>query len=143
PWVWALEAIPLYEAIGRVKVRAHWQSDVVAGWALGTALGWYAHSRDIPILVQVLPDGLAIGLHCRVQGRWRPQKRPTKRGMKISKPIAAAPRAAMRTAPAARSLAWPISSSCSRVMRSASVSMALLTASALMTSTMAKMIHSH
>ncbi|MDN5865267.1 MAG: phosphatase PAP2 family protein [Gammaproteobacteria bacterium] len=65
PWVWLLEAIPLYEAIGRVKVRAHWQSDVLVGWALGTALGWYAHSRKVPILIRVLPDGFAVGLQVR------------------------------------------------------------------------------
>jgi undecaprenyl-diphosphatase len=65
PWVWALEAIPLYESIGRVKRRAHWQTDVLAGWALGTALGWYAHSRKVPILIKVLPGGFAVGLHVR------------------------------------------------------------------------------
>lgn len=65
PWVWALEAIPLYESIARVKVHAHWQSDVLVGWALGTALGWYAHSRDVPILIKVLPGGFAVGLHVR------------------------------------------------------------------------------
>lgn len=65
PWVWALEAIPLYEAIGRVKVREHWQSDVLAGWALGTLVGWYAHSRDVPILIKALPGGFAVGWHVR------------------------------------------------------------------------------
>ena len=31
PWVWALEAIPLYEGVGRLKTQAHWQTDVLAG----------------------------------------------------------------------------------------------------------------
>jgi len=62
PWVWALEAIPLYEGIGRVKTQAHWQSDVLVGWAIGTALGWYAHSRKVPIWISVLPHGFAVGV---------------------------------------------------------------------------------
>ncbi|MGH8226120.1 MAG: phosphatase PAP2 family protein [Gammaproteobacteria bacterium] len=65
PWVYALEAIPLYESIARVKTREHWQTDVLAGWALGTALGFYAHSRKIPILIVILPHGFAVGLHVK------------------------------------------------------------------------------
>lgn len=65
PWVWSLEAIPLYLAVGRVKTREHWQSDVLAGWALGTVLGWYAHSRKVPIMLSILPRGFAVGLHAR------------------------------------------------------------------------------
>jgi len=65
PWVYGLEAIPLYDAIARVKVHGHWQSDVLAGWALGTATGWYAHSRKTPLLVEVLPDGVSVGLRTR------------------------------------------------------------------------------
>lgn len=62
PWVYALEAIPLYEAVGRVKTQEHWQTDVLAGWGIGTLLGYYAHSRNVPILVEVLPRGFAVGL---------------------------------------------------------------------------------
>ncbi len=65
PWVYGLEAIPLYDAIARVKVHGHWQSDVLAGWALGTATGWYAHSRKTPLMVEVLPDGVSVGLRTR------------------------------------------------------------------------------
>ncbi len=65
PWVYGLEAIPLYDAIARVKVHGHWQSDVLAGWALGTVAGWYAHSRKTPFLIQVLPDGFRVGLSQR------------------------------------------------------------------------------
>jgi membrane-associated phospholipid phosphatase len=36
PWVWALEILPLYDAFARLKSQAHWQTDVIAGWALGT-----------------------------------------------------------------------------------------------------------
>ena len=63
PWVWALEALPLYDSIARMKAWGHWQTDVLAGWALGTALGWYTHSRKIPLLITVLPHGFAVGLH--------------------------------------------------------------------------------
>lgn len=61
PWVWALELLPAYEAIARVKVHGHWQSDVLAGWALGAAAGYYAHSRDSPWALGVLPHGFTVG----------------------------------------------------------------------------------
>lgn len=62
PWLWSLEAIPLYLAVGRVKTREHWQTDVLAGWALGSVFGWYAHSRKVPIMIDILPHGFAVGL---------------------------------------------------------------------------------
>jgi len=34
-WIWALELLPLYDSIGRLKQHAHWQTDVLAGWVLG------------------------------------------------------------------------------------------------------------
>ena len=61
PAVWALELLPLYDAIARVKVRAHWQSDVLASFAIGTALGAYTHSRASSLSVGVLPRGVTIG----------------------------------------------------------------------------------
>jgi len=36
--------------------------DVLAGWAVGTRSGWYAHSRDVPIAIELLPHGVAVGL---------------------------------------------------------------------------------
>ena len=62
PAVYALSIIPLYVGIGRMKAQAHWQSDVVAGWALGGLSGWYAHERDQPLLLQVMPHGIYVGL---------------------------------------------------------------------------------
>jgi acid phosphatase family membrane protein YuiD len=62
PAVYALEILPLYDAIARVKVQAHWQTDVLAGFALGTLTGYYAHSRDNPLILGVLPHGFMIGL---------------------------------------------------------------------------------
>ena len=65
PAVYALELLPVYDAVARVKVRAHWQSDVLASFALGTAVGWYAHSRDHSLAVFVLPRGVSVGWHQR------------------------------------------------------------------------------
>jgi len=62
PAVYALSIIPLYVGIGRVKAQAHWQSDVVAGWAVGGLAGWYAHERDQPLVLQLMPHGIYIGL---------------------------------------------------------------------------------
>jgi membrane-associated phospholipid phosphatase len=63
PAVYALELLPLYDAVARVKVQAHWQSDVLAGFAIGTAAGYYAHTRSTPISVQLLPHGITVGWH--------------------------------------------------------------------------------
>jgi undecaprenyl-diphosphatase len=64
PWIWALELLPIYDGIGRLKQQAHWQSDVIAGWALGTGVGyWSVHRGDIPLSVQILPRGLSVGLY--------------------------------------------------------------------------------
>jgi membrane-associated phospholipid phosphatase len=62
PAAYALLLLPLYVGAGRIKNQAHWQTDVVAGWAVGGLSGWYAHSRDVPILIELLPHGVAIGL---------------------------------------------------------------------------------
>ena len=61
PAVWALAALPLYDGIARVKVNAHWQTDVLASMAIGAALGVYAHSRPVPISVSILPHGFTVG----------------------------------------------------------------------------------
>jgi len=62
PAVYALEALPLYDAIARVKAQAHWQTDVLAGFALGTASGYYAHHRDSPFVLSYMPHGIFVGL---------------------------------------------------------------------------------
>jgi hypothetical protein len=61
-WTVALEALPIYDAVARVKVHSHWETDVLAGFAIGTAGGYYAHSRDHPLILQVMPHGVAIGI---------------------------------------------------------------------------------
>ena len=65
PWIWALELLPLYDSIARLKSQAHWQTDVLAGWALGSAVGYWSASRKTPVFVQVLPRGVSIGLSKR------------------------------------------------------------------------------
>jgi membrane-associated phospholipid phosphatase len=65
PWVWALETLPVYDAIARLKSQAHWQTDVIAGWALGTAVGYWSTTRAVPLTVQILPGGLSVGFSKR------------------------------------------------------------------------------
>ena len=62
PAIYALELLPLYDSIARLKSQAHWQTDVLAGWGLGTLTGWYAHSRDNPLILSVLPHGFMVGI---------------------------------------------------------------------------------
>lgn len=62
PAVYGLLTIPAYVGVARMRNHAHWQSDVLAGWGLGAASGYYAYSRDVPILVSILPRGITVGL---------------------------------------------------------------------------------
>ena len=61
PATYALLLVPLYVGAGRIKNQAHWQTDVLAGWAVGGLSGWYAHSRETPILIELLPHGFEVG----------------------------------------------------------------------------------
>ncbi len=61
PAVYALLLLPIYVGEGRIKNQAHWQTDVLAAWAVGGAAGWYAHSRQVPLAVQVLPHSVTVG----------------------------------------------------------------------------------
>lgn len=65
PWIWSLEILPIYDGIARLKSQAHWQSDVIAGWALGTAVGYWSTIRPTPISVQILPRGISVGFYKR------------------------------------------------------------------------------
>jgi undecaprenyl-diphosphatase len=62
PAVYALELLPLYDSIARMKTQGHWQTDVLASFALGTAAGYYAHSRDSPFILGVMPHSVSIGI---------------------------------------------------------------------------------
>jgi membrane-associated phospholipid phosphatase len=62
PSIWALELLPLFDAVGRVKVHGHWQSDVLAGFALGTATGYFMQYRKrTPLVLGMLPHGFYVG----------------------------------------------------------------------------------
>ncbi len=63
PLTYALEALPVYDGIARMKVQAHWQSDVIAGYAIGTAAGWVMHRNpDTPYILRVMPHGIYVGI---------------------------------------------------------------------------------
>lgn len=62
PAVYALALLPAYDAVARVKVRGHWQSDVLAGAGIGMAWGIYAHRRKTPLIMGLLPGrGVMVG----------------------------------------------------------------------------------
>jgi undecaprenyl-diphosphatase len=63
PWVWALEILPAYDAMARVKNGAHWQTDVIAGWAVGTGFGYFAAKNKSPFFLTILPHSFMVGLH--------------------------------------------------------------------------------
>jgi hypothetical protein len=63
PWIWVLEVLPVYDALARLKHQDHWQSDTIVGFALGTAVGYWATKRETPVMVQILPRGLTIGFY--------------------------------------------------------------------------------
>jgi len=63
PLVYGLYALPAYDAVARLKSNAHWQSDVLAGFALGLVTGYYAHGRETPFAVGLLPHGMTLGFH--------------------------------------------------------------------------------
>jgi membrane-associated phospholipid phosphatase len=51
--------------VARLKSQAHWQSDVLAGWLIGTGVGYWAAKRQVPLSVQILPGGLSVGFEHR------------------------------------------------------------------------------
>jgi PAP2 superfamily len=65
PWIWGLEVLPVYDALARLKSQAHWQTDVIAGWALGTGVGYWTTTWKTPLTVRLLPGGLSVGISKR------------------------------------------------------------------------------
>ncbi len=63
PAVYALELLPVYDAIARVKVQAHWQTDVLAGFALGTGTAWlFQRTPNSPFILKIMPHGIYVGI---------------------------------------------------------------------------------
>lgn len=65
PAVYALELLPAYAAVARLKTQEHWQTDVLAGYAIGTLWGYYAHTRENPLILSVMPKSIAVGIKTR------------------------------------------------------------------------------
>jgi hypothetical protein len=66
PATYALALLPLYSGVARMKERGHWQTDVLASWALGGATGYWASTRETPLILSVLPHGFMVG----IQKQW-------------------------------------------------------------------------
>lgn len=65
PAVWALAALPVFDAAARVQYRAHWPTDVIAGAAVGVGGGLLARRLKTPFFLSILPRGIAAGLKTR------------------------------------------------------------------------------
>jgi hypothetical protein len=61
PAIWGLAALPVYVGVARMKSQAHWQTDVLAGAALGAGIGYYEYTRESAWTATVLPHGVTIG----------------------------------------------------------------------------------
>ena len=61
PAVYALALLPAYDAVARMKVHGHWQSDVLVGAALGTGIGIWSARRHSPLILGWLPGGFQVG----------------------------------------------------------------------------------
>ena len=61
PMVWGLAALPAYVGMARLKSQAHWQTDVLAGLALGSGMGYLAINRSNPLSLALLPSGVSVG----------------------------------------------------------------------------------
>mgnify|MGYP003334855052 FL=1 len=46
-----------------MKSQAHWQTDVLAGAALGATAGVLSSNRETPLSVLILPHSVTVGLH--------------------------------------------------------------------------------
>lgn len=65
PAVWALAALPVFDMAARVRYREHWPTDTLGGAAVGVASGLLAARFKTPLLLSVMPHGVAVGLKTR------------------------------------------------------------------------------
>lgn len=61
PAVWLLAALPAYVGLAKLKTQEHWQTDILAGAALGVGVGYFASRRDSAWTARVLPAGFSVG----------------------------------------------------------------------------------
>jgi len=63
--VYALVVLPVFDMFARIRHKAHWTTDVLAGAVIGAGAGWCAHGLPHPLIVTILPDSLRAGLMVR------------------------------------------------------------------------------
>ena len=61
-WYHLLWLLPAQQMMGRMQEDAHYPTDVAAGFALGFASGYFAHSLDVPLLLQWKDGGVYAGV---------------------------------------------------------------------------------
>ncbi len=65
PAVYALALIPAYIGVARIKSQAHWQSDVLASFALGATSGYLVSQSAQPLTLRLMGNGVFVGLRYR------------------------------------------------------------------------------
>lgn len=62
PWLYpAAGTLLAYDMIARMKTRGHWQSDVIAGAALGAGIGYLMHQREHSLVLAPFGNGVFVG----------------------------------------------------------------------------------
>lgn len=61
PVIWGLGILPAYVGLARMKSQAHWQTDVLAGMALGAASGYFFWKHNENWTAQIIGNTLQIG----------------------------------------------------------------------------------
>lgn len=62
PLIHLLWLVPIHQMFGRVNDKAHYKTDVAAGFLVGALSGWWAHKRDIPLTLSWKEGGVYAGL---------------------------------------------------------------------------------
>jgi len=65
PAIYALAALPVFDMAARMKAHAHWQTDVLAGAAVGALSGYLVRKLKEPFILSIMPDSVAVGVRYR------------------------------------------------------------------------------
>ncbi|MFI5360449.1 MAG: phosphatase PAP2 family protein [Elusimicrobiota bacterium] len=65
PSIYFFAALPVFDMAARVEAQAHWQTDVLAGGAVGMLSAYFARRFKEPLILRVMPKGFALGLRRR------------------------------------------------------------------------------